>query len=245
MTKNNMKKLLKTIFILTITVFSFTVAKAQSNTIENADDISLPPLQVVIDSVLTRNGMRKFRNQEIRVKESKLASERIYWTKNINFAAESSYGNLNNLSTNADRTGNTSALTNTTQYNYGAGLSVRFPIFDLINRKNQINLAKYEVAGAKDMLQSLEDEIRQEVIKMYHDIILKQKILKIKSKALGDNEVNMQMVEKEFRNGVVPISEYVRFTSITAESEVAYESVMSEFIIAKKLLEDMTGLVFN
>jgi hypothetical protein len=35
-------------------------------------------------------------------------------------------------------------------------------------------------------------------------IILKQKILKINSKALGDNKVNMQMVEKEFRNGVVP-----------------------------------------
>jgi outer membrane protein TolC len=240
-----MKHLLKTIFILTITVFSFTVVKAQSNTIENADDISLPPLQVVIDSALTRNGMRKFRNQEIGVKESRLASERIFWTRNLNFVAETSYGNLNNFSTNADRAGSTSALTNTTQYNYGAGLSVRFPIFDLINRKNQINLAKYEVAGAKDMLQSQEDEIRQEVIKMYHDIILKQKILKINSKALGDNKVNMEMVEKEFRNGVVPISEYVRYTTITAEAEVAFESVMSEFIIAKKLLEDMTGLVFN
>jgi hypothetical protein len=31
---------------------------------------------------------------------------------------------------------------------------------------------------------------------MYHDIILKQKILKINSKALGDNKVNMQMVKK-------------------------------------------------
>jgi hypothetical protein len=34
----------------------------------------------------------------------------------------------------------------------------------------------------------------------------------------------MQMMEKEFRNGVVPISEYV--TTI-AEAEVAFESVMS------------------
>jgi hypothetical protein len=49
--------------------------------------ISLPPLQVVIDSALTRNGI-KFRNQEIGVKESRLASERIYWTRNLNFVAE-------------------------------------------------------------------------------------------------------------------------------------------------------------
>jgi hypothetical protein len=60
--------------------------------------------------------MLKFRNQEIRIKESQLASERIYWTRNLGFQAESSYGNLNNLSTNADRTGSRSALTNTTQY---------------------------------------------------------------------------------------------------------------------------------
>ncbi|MFT5238867.1 MAG: outer membrane protein TolC [Flavobacteriaceae bacterium] len=239
-----MKKLLKTIFILTVTVFSFTVSKAQSNNIENTTDISLPPLQVVIDSVLTRNGMRKFRNQEIRVKESRLASERIYWTRNLNFVAETSYGNLNNFSTNADRTGSTSALSNTTQYNYGAGLSVKLPIFDLINRKNQINLAKYEVAGAKNMLQSQEDEIRQTVIKMYQDLLLKQKILKIKSKTLGDGKVNMQMVEKEFRNGTVPVAEYVRITSIASNVEVDYEFAKSEFITAKKLLEDMAGFTF-
>jgi outer membrane protein TolC len=240
-----MKHLLKTIFILTITVFSFTVAKAQSNTIDNADDISLPPLQIVIDSVLKRNAMIKFRNQEIGVKESRLATERIYWTRNLNFVAETSYGNLNNFSTNADRAGSTSALTNTTQYNYGAGLSVRFPIFDLINRKNQINLAKYEVAGAKNMLESQEDEVRQTVIKMYQDLILKQKMLKIKSKLLGDNKVNMEMIEKEFRNGIVPVAEFVRITSIASNVEADYESAVSEFVIAKKLLEDMAGFVFN
>jgi hypothetical protein len=49
----------------------------------------MPPLQVVIDSALTRMAC-KFRNQEI--KESKLASERIYWTRNLNFVAETSYG---------------------------------------------------------------------------------------------------------------------------------------------------------
>jgi hypothetical protein len=37
----------------------------------------------------------------------------------------------------------------------------------------------------------------------------------------------------------------VRITTTLQEAEVAFESVMSEFIIAKKLLEDMTGLVFK
>jgi tRNA(Ser,Leu) C12 N-acetylase TAN1 len=48
----------------------------------------------------------------------------------------------------------------------------------------------------KSMAQFQEDEIRQTVIKMYQDLILKQKVLKIKSKVLGDGRVNMQMVER-------------------------------------------------
>jgi hypothetical protein len=51
----------------------------------------MPPLQVVIDSALTRNGMRKFRNQEIgaRVKVSIRAH---LLARNLNFVAETSYG---------------------------------------------------------------------------------------------------------------------------------------------------------
>jgi hypothetical protein len=66
------------------------------------------------------------------------------------------------------------------------------------------------------MAQFQEDEIRQTVIKLYQELILKQNILKIKSKSLSDGKINMQMVEK-FRNGIVPVSEYVRITSITSD----------------------------
>jgi hypothetical protein len=46
------------------------------------------------------------------------------------------------------------------------------------------------------MAQFQEDEIRQTVIKLYQELILKQNILKIKSKSLSDGKINMQMVEK-------------------------------------------------
>jgi hypothetical protein len=62
------RNLLKTIFILTITVFSFNVAKAQSNNIENGWYLSTASSSG-IDSALTQY-MLKFRNQEIGIKES-------------------------------------------------------------------------------------------------------------------------------------------------------------------------------
>jgi hypothetical protein len=55
----------------------------------------------------------------------------------------------------------------------------------------------------------------------------------------------MQMVEKEFRNGIVPISEYVRIVGMTENMEADYEKAMSEFITVKLMLEDMAGFEFG
>ena len=140
---------------------------------------------------------------------------------------------------------NTAALTTSKQFNYSVGFFVKFPLFDGLNRKNQIRLAKFEVDAAKDMLEFEKEQLRKTVIVLYQDLILKQKILQIRSRRLGDGRVNMQMVEKEFRNGVVPIYEYVRVTGMTTDIETDYETALSEFIVSKQLLEDMAGFVFG
>ena len=75
--------------------------------------------------------------------------------------------------------------------------------------------------------------------------IIKEELLEIKARSLGDGKVNMQMVEKEFRNGVVPIAEYVRITSITSNLEIEYVKAKSEFVLAKDLLEDLAGFKFD
>jgi outer membrane protein TolC len=160
--------------------------------------------------------------------------------------ADSRYGTFDNTSLSAD--GGTSATylnTNTTQWNYGVGLYLKFPVFDFLNRKNQVEQAKLELDEAKSMLQFQEDETRQNTIKLYQDLILKQKLLQIKSESLGSGRVNIQMVEKEFRNGLVSIGEYVRISSMNSNMESDYETAKSNFLVAKQLLEDMAGFVFS
>ena len=108
---------------------------------------------------------------------------------------------------------------------------------------------KKDAQAILNLIQHLADfekeQLRKTAIRLYQDLILKQKILQIRSRRLGDGRVNMQMVEKEFRNGVVPIYEYVRVTGMTTDIETDYETALSEFIIAKQLLEDMAGFVFG
>ena len=244
-----MNKLFHKLSILSLSIISFSNIQAQtldSDTSSlNVSEFKFPSLEVVIDSVLNRSAMMSFRKNNIGVKESTLASERIYWTRNIGIQADTRYGNLSNFATSEDGVSNKAAFTTARQFNYSAGVYLKFPIFDFFNRKNQIKLAKLEVEEAKSMADFQEQEIRQTVIKLYQDLILKHKLLRIKSQNLGNGRVNMQMVEKEFRNGVVAISEYVRITSMTSNMESDYELAKSNFLIAKQLLEDMAGFVFN
>jgi len=243
-----MYRLFKILSILILIIVSFQNIQAQvTDNSDNAikpNEFYFPPVEVVIDSVIKRSAMVNFRNTNIEVKEAALASERIHWARNLGVSATTNYGNVNNFSTSEDGVTNSSALTITEQLNYSTGLYLRFPLFDAINRKNQIKLAKAEVAGAKNMVEFENEQIRKMVISLYQEVLLKQKLLQIRSKGIIDGRVNMQMVEKEFRNGVVPISEYVRISSITTNLEAAYETALSEFITSKKMLEDMSGFVF-
>jgi outer membrane protein TolC len=240
-----MNKVFQIISILSLMVVSFNNTQAQTlelgNSSLNGNEFKFPTLKVVIDSVLKRSAMVKFRNQHIGVKESTLASERIYWSRNLGIQADTRYGNLSNFATSEDGISNTAALTTAKQFNYSVGFYLKIPIFDFLNRKSQIKLAKLEVDEAKSMAEFQKEEIRQTVIRMYQDLLLKQKLLQIRSRSLGDGRVNLQMVEKEFRNGVVPISEYVRIVSMTENLEADYTKAMSEFITSKLMLEDMAG----
>jgi outer membrane protein TolC len=244
-----MNKLFHKLSILSLSIISFSNIQAQtldSDTSSlNVSEFKFPSLEVVIDSVLNRSAMMSFRKNNIGVKESTLASERIYWTRNIGIQADTRYGNLSNFATSEDGVSNTAALTTAKQFNYSFGFYLKIPIFDVINRKNQIKVAKYEVNAAKDMVEFEKEELRKTVIQLYQDLILKQKLLQIKSKRLGAGKVNLEMVEKEFRKGVIEISEYVIISELVSKMESEYETAMSDFIIAKQLLEDMAGFVFR
>jgi hypothetical protein len=244
-----MNKLFHVLSIFCLIAISLNTIQAQNQELEDASlkgsEYKFPPLQVVIDSVIKKSAMLNFRTNSARSKEAILATERIYWSRNIGFQADTRYGNLSNFATTEDGTSNTAALTTAKQFNYSVGIFLKVPLFDAINRKNQIKLAESEVEAAKSMVEFEKEQIRQTVIKLYQDLILKQKILQIKSRGLGDARLNMQMVEKEFRNGIVPIAEYVRISGLTTVMETGYETAVSEFITAKKLLEDMAGFVFG
>lgn len=220
--------------------------------VENTDtrsitiDVPIPPLVVILDSAISNNPMVRFREQGITGKESNLTYYKNYWSRNIGVQADVRYGTFNNFSTNTAEGQTPSVIsTNTSQVVYGIGMYLKFPLQDMVDRRNQITMAKSELDQARSMAEAQRDELTQMVIKQYNDVILKQRILAIKSKNLGSSKVNMDMVEKQFQNGVVSVTEYTRITDIVSDVQSEYETARTDFLTSYMILEEMAGFKFN
>nr|WP_315224022.1 TolC family protein [uncultured Flavobacterium sp.] len=244
-----MKTIFKITIILYLLFFQISELKAQSS-IENESKSSntkliIPSLNVLIDSAIVNNGMLNYRKLEIDSKDCNLKSKRQYWTRNFGIQANTGYGTLNNLSSISGDDSTVNTASNTQLLNYNVGLYLKIPVFDVINRKSQIKQAKSELEQAKSLAKSQEDELRQAVIRNYEELLLKQNLLELRASNLGNARVNMEMVEKEFRNGLIPISEYVRISDMTSRIAAEFEQAKSEFMVSKKLLENLTGIEIN
>ena len=232
------------IFLL-LTVTGSTGAQTIADTARKENKLVIPPLADILDSALKYSPFLQYRKLEIEAKHANLQMEKNYWTRNLGFQADTRYGTFDNFSSTNNGLSTTVFNATSKQLNYGLGLYMKFPIGDLLNRKSQIKKANTELEQARSMAQAQEEELRQTIIKLYQDVLLKQRLLNIQSLALGNAKVNMDMVDKEFRNGVIPVSEYVRISDITTKVEADYEKAKTDFTTARMILEELAGFPFN
>ncbi len=207
----------------------------------------IPPLSVLQDSALAHNHYVQFRNLQIIVNYCKLKASQVDWTRNIGIQANVGYGNLYDYSMNSSTSGTTpsSIATSRSETKYSTALYLNMPINTIVGRRNQVKLAKTEIEQAEQMAGVQRDETRQLVIRQYNDLILQQRLLRIKSKSFETGRINMQMVEKEFANGIVSVTEYARITDIVAKAEADYESARIDFLTAFMVLEEIVGMKFH
>ena len=229
----------KSIFVIAILCFCSQV-NAQKETLSSEENNSfkLPPIFELIDSAIRHNAM-------VRARELDINSQKNNWTRNLGLQIDSRYGTFDNFSSNISGPSTTISSSTTSQLNYGAGFYVKFPLFDMLDRKNQIKKTKIQLEQAKSFSDAQKDEVKQLVIRLYQDLLLKQRILVIKSEGLGNAKVNMDMIEKEFRNGTITVSEYVRISEIVERAKTDYESAKTDFITGKMILEDLVGFTIN
>lgn len=236
------------LFIFQVSFFTAVFAQSGSQFDPLKDDISnkILPLEMLIDSAIANNPYVQFRDLQLIVNSCKMKANRVEWTRNVGMQADVRYGNFYNYSANSSggvEPPPVATVRNETKY--GAALYVNLPFYTLVNRRNQLKLANAEIDQAQKMAEVQRDEVRQLVIRQYNDLILKQRLLNIKSKYLETSRINMQMVEKEFSNGIISVTEYARISEIVTRTESDFENSRMDFLTAYMILEEIVGIKFN
>ncbi|REG89755.1 TolC family protein [Winogradskyella sediminis] len=244
-----MTQTIKIILTSVLFVFASSCLLAQDSIASTIEEESLklmvPKLEVLMDSALVNNGMLAYRKDEIEVKKANLKAKRRNWTRNFGIQADTRYGNYNNFSNSVSEAETVTLTSATTQTTYAVGLYLKIPVFDIFNRKSEMKQAKFEISQAENFVKFQEYEIREKVIRYYEDLLLKENILKIQAINLSDARVNMEMAKKEFTNGQIEMYEYIRISDITAGVATEFEKAKSNLLLAKKLLENYTGIKIN
>ena len=202
----------------------------------------LPPLSVLMDSAIQHNPYVRFRDLQLLIEDCKLKGIKTEWTRYLGLQGELRYGTYDSYVTTG---GSSLSTTSSNDLRWNTSTFFSIPLESFLNRNNQMRQSKLEHEQAKCMAEVQSNELRQVVVRQYNDLLLKQKLLKIKSKFKETSDINMQMTEKGFTNGTVPMSEYAMITENNTRAETDYAITMVEFQTAYQLLEVICDMKFN
>lgn len=213
--------------------------------VDNITD-KLPPLEVLIDSAVENSPYIQFEDVETKLWKHKIKESKRQWLKNLGIDGAANYGNSYQFYTNqASGSFPTEFSTDRFQNSYSVGFYLRFPLFNIINQKNSVDIAKRESEKSILRKQQKVRETKEEVILVYEDLILRQELLKLINEAQITTQLQVEMAEQEFLNGNLSIADLSRLTERHTRNIMDYKKQSSLFYQQYLILEQLVGMRFN
>lgn len=237
-----------------IRLFFLSVIIALTTFLYNNVSAQIPDVDSLLKRALETNELLPML-MDSAIKNSALMRK---WTGSIEFADQNLqinkkniYNSLSLLSsynygTNYSAINNPSgsSLNNfTTSQNgfYNLGIGLQLPLSNIINRKNLIRSGEAQIKIATGERDNVELFIRQEVIRLYQELKLSQRLLLVAGKNKESLQINYTMSEKEYIQGQATIDQLSRTLDIYNRTVVEYETYLNRFQTAYMELEAFTG----
>ncbi|WP_394993262.1 TolC family protein [Emticicia sp.] len=194
------------------------------------------------------NSAQKFSPEVRRIKASiDLASTSLKIEKNaiynsLSFLSSYHYGtNYSAVSAVSDVSRpNNFTTTQTGFYNVGVGLQL--PLTQIINRKHLIKSGESQIEMALAEKGNSDLYIKQEVIRLYQELKLSQRLMFISSSNKQSAQVNYKMIEKDFLQNQVNVEQVARVLDIFNKSKIEYETYLNRFQTSLMQLDAYTGI---
>ncbi|QCR22505.1 TolC family protein [Pontibacter sp. SGAir0037] len=207
--------------------------------------IALPKL---IDAAIKRSAEVKVLETEkqIAVEDLKLTKKNIFSA--VSLVSGYNYGTLPYFGTNQAEVNQINAFALDARAQYTVGVNINLPLDVALGRRTSGS----SVLRQKLMLQQAEaskgvqeDKIRQDVIKLYQELVLAKSVLQHYQDALQSADITKKITEKQFRDGNVKFEEQLAAIKFYNEAVLEQEEAKNAYQTALLLMEEMIGMTLN
>jgi outer membrane protein TolC len=198
-------------------------------------------LPMLIDSAIKHSAeVRKsgsnitYANQSLQISKKAIFSA-------VSMGSSYNYGTNFSAVNNPAGSGSVNNFTTAQTGFYNLGIGIQLPLTHIINRKNIIKEGQSLVEAAVADKENTELLVKQEVIRIYQDFKLLQKLVMISSKNKESAEVNNVLAQKDFLNGQLTVDQVSSVQEKYNKSVIDFETNVIKFQTDYIQLEVFTG----
>lgn len=202
--------------------------------------VQLIPFEELLKLAVTNSPLIKYQNEVANSLEATYQGSKAQILQNLAGYANYSGGNQSIISSgssipNRDPIGQ---IAN----GYRVGVDVRLSLYDLFGRKHQIRQAYSNYKAAVVQKETIEQQIKRELITIYQDMITSQQVLKLR---LIDEQASLaayRIAESEIQKGKITADGLANATSRYIETKSISEQIKGEFLKNVHIFEALMGV---
>ncbi len=238
---------MKSFFLILTFVFVLFTGHiyAQENTVPNtaknnfSEIIELPSLQEVYNLALEHSPLIKSGKALIDIKKSELKLVKNDWLNLIEIGGSYEIREKKDLFSypETDLTNSVNNLSN----GYGVGVSFQVSLYTILNRKNDVKIAKKMYENQQHIYENSLQLFKSEINKRYLDVKLKEEVYMLSIESLGVANVTHDYAELELRNNNIKLEEYSSIHERKVRMQESYHVSKKEYLEALSVLEITIG----
>ncbi|NEU70454.1 TolC family protein [Spirosoma agri] len=201
--------------------------------------VQLLPFDELVKIAVTNSPLIKYQNEIANSLNSSYQGTKAQILQNVGGSASYSAGNQSIVSSGALITSRDpiGQIAN----GYRVGVDMRVSLYDLFGRKHQIRQAYSNYRAAVIQKETVEQQLKRELIVLYQDMITSQQILKLR---LVDEQASLaayRIAEVETQKGKITADLLASATSRYIETKTITEQVKGEFLKNVHIFETLMG----
>lgn len=178
---------------------------------------SLPPLDTLITLAIKRAPAILSQNTSIEKQKYVLNQARLSWARNLSISVSANAGSYGN------------AVLDELNIGYKSSLGVKFSIYDILNRRNEVQIAQQEMIGTEIQKDELIIAIRSTITTLYNTLVYLQRELSIRIRAMQNAQINLKIANARFMEGEMAIGEMSNVSQRAYRAQLDCEKTKMDF----------------